>query len=80
MQAKPTAGRQGGHLPAVVGLGRADRDQGFRAVGLRFGQQKFQLAGFIAAKSQAGLVIALDPQARAAQGRAQARHGFDRGR
>jgi len=73
--------RRGGYgLAAVVGLHCTSRDQGSRAFRLGRRQQVFQLAGFIAAQGQTGLVIALDPKLQAAQCGGQSGHGFNRSR
>ena len=42
--------------------------------------EKFQLAGLVAARGKASAVVPFDEQARAAEFFAQAQHWFDRGR
>ena len=53
-------GRDRAGLARVVGLGRGLLLQ-------RVGHQKLELAGLVAAARQAGAVVALDPQVRAAE-------------
>ena len=70
---KAEAGGRGGGLPAVVGLDRTGGDEHVRALSLRLGDEKLQFTGLVPAEGQAGLVVALDQQVRAAEGRGQAR-------
>ena len=67
--AQPVARGSGGSLTAVVGLRAAGGDHGIRALLERIRDQEFELAGFVAAGGQAGLVIAFDQQARAVRQR-----------
>ena len=73
-------GRRGCRLAAMVGLDRARGDQRACALALGLRQQIFQLAGFVAAQGQPGLVIAFDQQLGALQGGRQPRQGFNRRR
>ena len=67
-------------LADVVGLHRPLGDQHVRLFLHRLADQKFQLAGLVAARGQAGAVVALDEQPRAAEQFAQPGHGLDRRR
>ena len=60
-------GRDGGGLAAVIGLDGALGDHRVGALGLGVGHQELELAGLVAAGAEAGAVVALDPELRAAQ-------------
>ncbi len=74
---KAEFGRCRGSLAAVVGLQSPGGDERIGPGRLGFGHQEFQFAGLVAAKGEAGLVVALDQQVRAMQGFFQPRHGFN---
>ena len=74
------AGAEGGGLAHVVGLGGALGDHRVGAQRLGLAHQEFQLAGLVAAGGHAGAVVALDEEARAAEGLRQAVHRLQRGR
>ena len=69
------SGGRGGGLPHVVGLHRALGDQGVGLIGECVAQQIFELPGLVAAAGEAGAVVALDPQVRAASRRRRQRVG-----
>ena len=71
-------GGDGSGLARVVGLRGTLGDEGVRALLHRVGDQVFQLAGLVAASSQSGAVIALDPQIGATQCGCEAVHGLQR--
>ena len=73
-------GGDGSGLARVVGLRGTLRDQRVGTVLHRVCDQVFELAGLVAARGQAGAVVALDPQLRPAQGGCQAVHGLQGGR
>ncbi len=68
----------GGGLPGVVGLGRASGDHAVGSGGERLGQQEFELAGFVAAGGQPGLIVALDEQIGSAESATQVGQRVDR--
>ena len=73
--------RRGGQgEAAMVGLRRADGDQGVGALGEGVGDQELQLAGLVAARRQAQGVVALDPDFRPAQRLREVRQRLDRRR
>ena len=59
------SGRRG--LAAVIGLHCSGSDQRFGALCAGVGKQKFKFTGFVTAKCQPGLVVALNQDARPAQ-------------
>ena len=69
-------GGNGHGLAGMVGLGRALGDDGVSAQCGGFAHEKFKLAGFVAAGTQAGAVVAFDVQVGAAQGLGQTGHEF----
>ena len=70
--AEPEARRHRRHLPRVVRLDAADRDERVAALRERVRHQVLELARLVASVGQAAVaVVALRPQARAAQMRRQ---------
>jgi hypothetical protein len=61
----------------MIGLDGAGRDQHARTMLLGFGNEEFQLAGFVAAKGQARLVVTLHENARSAQYAGKTRQFLD---
>ena len=59
----------GSELPAPIRLHTGPGDDGFGALGQNVGHEEIEFAGFIPAKSQAGLIVALDEQIHAADAR-----------
>ena len=74
------AGSDGGgrRQPRVVGLEAAGGEDHLRPFGQGVGHQQLQLAHLVAAQGQAGLVVALDPEGRAAQPGREARQRVKR--
>ena len=69
---QPELRGDGGHLPGVVGLDAADRDQRVGTLGQRVGDEVLQLAGLVAAVGEAAVaVLALGPDRGAAEVRAE---------
>jgi hypothetical protein len=76
---KTETGGGGSRLTAMIRLNRSRRDERIRTLFAGFGDEKFQLAGFVSAESQTCLVVAFDENARSAEGVGQARKFFDGG-
>ncbi len=75
---EPVTARGGGRLANVIRLHGALGDDHVGALGERFADQELQLAGLVASACEAGAVIALDPDIRTADLRAQPRHRLER--
>ncbi len=77
MQSKSEVRRGGRRLPTLIRLDRPRRDQLPCPVGLGLRQDELQLACFVAAQRQAGLVVAFDRQRWAAESGREPRHRLD---
>ena len=78
--AEPVAGGRGRGLAAVVRLHPARGDQDVGALLDRLAEQELELAGLVAAEREAGRVVALDQDVRAAEPRRQPGQRLERGR
>ena len=77
IEAKLCAG--GGGLPAVVGLHAGAPNDQVGALRERLAEQELVVAGLVAAEGEAGAVVALDDETRAAEMGGKARHLLQRG-
>ena len=80
MAVEPELRRRGRDLALAVGLHDAARDQRVDARAQRLVQHVVELAQLVAAEAGAGAVLALDPEARAAEVRGEPRHRLERRR
>ena len=71
--------RGGGCLPGMVRLHRAERHERVGVPAQRLGYTELELARLVAARGEAGLVVALHEQARAPERPGQPGHLMERG-
>ena len=61
---RPSWAQAAGELAAVIGLDDCAHYGGIAALGRALGEGEFEVAGFVAAKGEAGQIVALDPYLR----------------